>query len=117
MKHYIDENGNLFAYEADGSQDDLIPDNQTPATPEQVQAAQNPMPSDNDAIYAQITAIEFASLTNRGARELHMRLIEKEAAAVATTTNTVEKILAKQSYYIKLKAENDQITLLRKGLK
>jgi hypothetical protein len=39
MKHYIDENGQVFAYEEDGSQDHLI-GNKTLLPEEQVESAQ-----------------------------------------------------------------------------
>ena len=36
MKHYLSPDNKVFAYEADGSQDHLIPDNYTPITQAQV---------------------------------------------------------------------------------
>lgn len=35
MKYFQNENGDLFAYELDGSQDELIPKHYTSLTPEQ----------------------------------------------------------------------------------
>jgi hypothetical protein len=35
MKHYLSPNNTVFAYELDGSQDHLIPDNYTPISSEQ----------------------------------------------------------------------------------
>ena len=36
MKHYLSPDNRIFAYELDGSQDHLIPDNYTPITDSQV---------------------------------------------------------------------------------
>ncbi len=101
MKHYIDAAGNLFAYEADGSQDSLISEDQVLATPEQIKAAQTPKFSKNDQIHAEILALETTSLTPRGARELHLRLMANDMA---------------HPYYVKLKQLDEQIATLRKGL-
>ena len=70
----------------------------------------------NAQINMRISAMEIASLANRGARELHLRIMEKEAAGAATATTTAAQILAKQPYYMKLKALDDEISTLRKGL-
>jgi hypothetical protein len=43
MKHYLSPTGQLFAYESDGSQDELIPADFVPATDAQVHAIQNPV--------------------------------------------------------------------------
>ena len=42
MKYFIAPERRLLAYEEDGSQDGYIPQNARPATPEEVQAIQNP---------------------------------------------------------------------------
>ena len=42
MKHYLSPTGALYAYELDGSQDEYVPADFVLATPEQVQAIQNP---------------------------------------------------------------------------
>ena len=44
MKYFISPDGNVHAYESDGSQDHLIREHFVPATPEQVQTIQNPPP-------------------------------------------------------------------------
>lgn len=44
MKHYLSPLGELYAYEEDGSQDELIPATYTLCPEEQVLAIQNPKP-------------------------------------------------------------------------
>jgi hypothetical protein len=68
MKHYISPAGSLFAYELDGSQDDLIPADFVLATDAQVQAIQNPVPSLKETIALRIGNLE-ASITPRRIRE------------------------------------------------
>ncbi|MCP1488001.1 hypothetical protein J3D48_004314 [Pseudomonas fluorescens] len=46
MKLYKDPQGCVFAYELDGSQDLIIPDNQEPITEDEAEALRNPPPSD-----------------------------------------------------------------------
>jgi hypothetical protein len=68
MKHYISPTGELYAYELDGSQDDLIPADFVFATDEQVQAIQNPAPTAEQVIKGQIATLE-TSVTPRRMRE------------------------------------------------
>lgn len=42
MKYFKDQDGRTFAYEADGSQDEFIPDHLIPMTPKEVEAHLNP---------------------------------------------------------------------------
>ena len=42
MKFYLDKDGEIYAFEEDGSQDHLITDSMVEATPEQVTAKQSP---------------------------------------------------------------------------
>lgn len=59
MKYYFNEQNNrIYAYEDDGSQDNIIPSTYVPATPEQISAIINPPVSPNDAIKLQILEIE-----------------------------------------------------------
>lgn len=63
MKHYISPAGSLFAYELDGSQDDLIPADFVLATDAQVQAIQNPpqpVPT-----YFELRAKAYPPITNQ----------------------------------------------------
>lgn len=65
-------------------------------------------------IQEQIDQLEKTSMLNRGSRELELRLMEKEAVAIADDTgHTVEEVLASVIYYVKLKALDNQITALR----
>ena len=68
------------------------------------------VPNPNDAINAQIAALEARAYLNRGSRELEMRQIEKEL-------NNDAALLSKQPYYMRLKWLDDQIRALRAQLK
>lgn len=50
MKHFLDENGALYAIEDDGSQDFLIQPDWKPATDDEIKEVQNP-PADAWKIY------------------------------------------------------------------
>ena len=60
MKHYIDENGQIFAYEADGSQDHLIGD-KVAMTAEEVEAHINP-PKTAEEIIATFKSMYLATV-------------------------------------------------------
>jgi hypothetical protein len=68
-----------------------------------------------DAIQAKIDQLERASMENRGAREIHLRLMEREAGdiAAANPPATVEQVLAATPYYVKLKALDTEIHAMR----
>lgn len=68
MKHYISPTGALYAYAADGSQDEHIPADFVPATAEQVQAIQNPAPTPEQVRSSAIAVLE-ATVTPRRMRE------------------------------------------------
>lgn len=69
------------------------------------------------AIQDQIDDLERNALENRGARELHLRLMEQEAVSLASAAGvTTDEYLATVPYYVKLKALDDQITELRAQL-
>lgn len=109
MKHYISPTGELFAYELDGSQDDLIPNDYTLATDAQVQAIQNPPVDPRIAIQAQIDMLESQQLLPRISREfMLLDFAQKAAAAGVDPTLNVA--------FVKLKAFDDQITALRDQL-
>jgi hypothetical protein len=44
MKHYKNENNEVYAFELDGSQDELIKPDMVEMTPEEVEAHKNPPP-------------------------------------------------------------------------
>jgi len=76
MKHYLSPTGMLWAYEPDGSQDHLIPDDFTPATAEQVQAIQNPTAAPLSAA-DKLAALDGSNtLTQRNLRETVMLMAE-----------------------------------------
>lgn len=76
------------------------------------------VPDPKIAIQAQIDQLERESMMNRGTRELQMRLIEKEAAAMAVQYGTtVAAVLAVQPFYGRLKELDDSIELLRKAMR
>lgn len=49
MKYYQDVNGDIYAYEEDGSQDSFIGDKK-PVTPEEVEKILNPPPTEKELI-------------------------------------------------------------------
>lgn len=71
------------------------------------------------ALLAQIDSLERNSMENRGARELHLAEMEREAQAQAEALSTPENpitaadVLAQVPYYVKLKALDDEIRALR----
>lgn len=71
-----------------------------------------------ESIQLQIDSLERNSLENRGARELHLQVLIKEAAAYAEdhAPMTQEQVLSLSPYYLKLKALNDTIIALRAQL-
>ena len=69
------------------------------------------LPSPNDLIVAQISEMEQADLTNRGSRELMLRLMEKEGADKGMTH---DQLAAAVPFYRILKARDAEITALRK---
>lgn len=66
-------------------------------------------------IQSQIDSLEGApNYLNRGARELQLRLMEKEASELAEVRGvTKEQVLAATPYYVRLKALDQQIAELR----
>lgn len=72
-------------------------------------AADQPQPARN--VQAEIDALERASLTNRGARELQLQLMRQQGAEMGLQSD--DAIAAKVPYFRKLKALDDQIRVLR----
>ena len=103
MKHYTSPNGELFAYELDGSQDHLIPENFVVATQAEVDAIQNPPIDPKEAIRAQITSLEQAQLMPRATREFMLLFVEQNN-------------LTAMPGYAPLKAFDAQIVALRNQL-
>lgn len=67
----------------------------------------------NDAINAQIAAIEAQTIVPRITREEMMRNAERWAAYDATPTNTAAMILAANTGYQRVKAVDDKVRALR----
>lgn len=67
------------------------------------------------SIQAEIDRLEgYPNYLNRGARELQLRLMEKEGAELAAARGlTKEQVLAATPYYVRLKALDEEIKALR----
>lgn len=72
-----------------------------------------PAPTTAD-IQAQIDAIERETMTNRGARELHIQILRREGQAMGLVDDAA--IAAKVPYFAKLVAIDTQIRALRSQL-
>jgi hypothetical protein len=91
----------LIAAQAAGKRIDWT--NGRPVAAEPVAPARN--------VQAEIDVLERESLTNRGARELHLQLMRQQGAEMGLQTD--DAIAAKVPYFRKLKALDDQIRVLR----
>lgn len=76
MKYYKDEQEAVYAFDADGSQDEYIPEGLVAISEKEANKLRFPPPSANDVIKSQIATLE-ASITDRMMRE-----------AIAGATNT-----------------------------
>jgi hypothetical protein len=86
MKHFKKPDGSVWAFEDDGSQDELITDDMVAMNDDDVAAHQNPAPDPAQDTLAQIAALE-ASVTPRRVREVilsgnlgFIRSVEEEVA-------------------------------------
>jgi len=101
---------------------DATPEEQAEIDERRASAAANAAIEAKNIILAQIDDLERNALENRGSRELHMRLMEREAIAEAAALSTpdalvtADQVLARVPYYAKLKALDDQIATLRAQL-
>jgi hypothetical protein len=71
------------------------------------------LPNPNEAILSEIAAMEQADLTNRGSRELMLRLMEKEGTSMGLTE---EQLIAAIPFYRILKARDAEIAALRRQI-
>jgi hypothetical protein len=71
------------------------------------------LPSANELIIAQIAEMEQSDLTNRGSRELMLRLMQKEGTAQGLSE---EQLMADVPFYRKLKARDEEISALRRQI-
>jgi len=67
----------------------------------------------NEVIIAKITAMEANDMSNRGSRELMLRMMEKEGADKNLTN---DQLIALIPFYSILKARDEEIALLRSKL-
>ena len=83
MKHYIDTEGNLFAFEADGSQDHLIPSNYKAVTNEEADSiVQKHLKTQFDSLnYAQKRSNEYPSITDQLDALYHAGMFPSDMAA------------------------------------
>jgi len=71
------------------------------------------LPSANELIIVQIAEMEQSDLTNRGSRELMLRLMEKEGTSMGLTE---DQLIAAIPFYRILKARDAEISALRKQI-
>jgi hypothetical protein len=67
MKHYLSPEGQIYAYELDGSQDHLIPENFSPITDEHAQSIREQVTADfyNSLGYAEKRKLEYPSIPDQ----------------------------------------------------
>ena len=70
-------------------------------------------PTANEIIITKIDAMEQSDMTNRGSRELMLRLMEKEGTSMGLTE---EQLIAAIPFYRILKARDAEIVALRKQI-
>ena len=84
MKHYLSPDNKVFAYEADGSQDHLIPGNYTPITNDEVQARnqQAQQASFNALTYAEKRKTDYPAIGDQLDALYHAGVFPAEMAAL-----------------------------------
>jgi len=84
MKHYLSPDNKVFAYEADGSQDHLIPDNYTPITQAQAteRSQQTQQASFNALTYAEKRKSEYPAIGDQLDALYHAGVFPAEMAAL-----------------------------------
>jgi imidazole glycerol phosphate synthase subunit HisF len=71
------------------------------------------VPTPNELIISKIAAMEATDMTNRGSRELMLRMMEKEGEDKGMT---IEQLIAAVPFYRILKARDVEISALRAQL-
>jgi len=84
MKHYLSPDNKVFAYELDGSQDHLIPDNYTPITNDEVQTRnqQIQQAAFNALTYAEKRRGEYPTIGDQLDALYHAGVFPAEMAAL-----------------------------------
>jgi hypothetical protein len=84
MKHYLSPDNKVFAYEADGSQDHLIPDNYTPITNNEVQTRnqQIQQAAFNALTYAEKRKTDYPAIGDQLDALYHAGVFPAEMAAL-----------------------------------
>ncbi len=119
MKHYKDAQNQLFAYEADGSQDDFILPGLTPITDEEADALRASTPGPTPL--QQIETLEREHLLPRATREFMLAFMEATAIQQGagqglTPEQSITALRAGNSGYRKVKELDEQIDALRAQL-
>ncbi|WP_406874826.1 hypothetical protein [Acinetobacter baumannii] len=85
MKYFKDQNGSVWAFEADGSQDDLITEEFAAMTADEIDRHLNPQNYLSDEEKEQLRLAEFKPLTRRQFKLalLQYQLLEKVEQAIA----------------------------------
>jgi hypothetical protein len=84
MKHYLSPDNKVFAYEADGSQDHLIPNNYTPITDAQAteRNQQDAQAAFNALTYAEKRKSEYPAIGDQLDALYHAGVFPAEMAAL-----------------------------------
>ena len=118
MKHYKDENNNIYAYEADGSQDTYILPNLVAITDEEAEDLRKPPPPSLVERKAEkqreIDTLEATLFMTRGEREAW--LIQLETIATQQSVS-LDVLYQANPFYKKLKDCDVAVTALRAELK
>ncbi|MCW1386440.1 hypothetical protein OLN67_06800 [Acinetobacter baumannii] len=93
MKYFKNQNGEVYAFEADGSQDDLITDDFVAMTADEIDRHINPQNYLSDEEKEQLRLAQFHSLTRR---QFKLSLLESNLLeTVEQTINTIENPIMK----------------------
>ena len=87
MKHYLSPDNKVFAYEADGSQDHLIPSDYTPITNDEVQTRnqQIQQAAFNALTYAEKRKTDYPAIGDQLDALYHAGVFPAEMAALLRT--------------------------------
>ena len=104
MKHFKTPDGQVWAFELDGSQDHLIRQDMVAIAPDALSTLREARRDRKAEARNQITALEYAQIMPRATREFMLGYMEERAPA---------EQLAQLPAYVKLKAFDNQIAALR----